>query len=101
MKKIERPLGITSSLRIQLRDESGKETVELRKEGQVEKRISRKAGKAIWIVYKAGNIVHIHCKDKDCGNEWKIKEGATWTEKFEVKGTAIKCLKCGKVHESG
>jgi hypothetical protein len=100
-KKLTGQVGLTSSLRIKLRDKNGKEILETKKEGQIEKRISRKTAGAIQIVYKAGKIVHLHCKDSNCGNEWKVKEGTDWTGKFEVKGIRIKCLKCGGVYESG
>ena len=101
MERNARPPGITSSLRIKVRDKAGRITIESKKEGQTEKRFSRKAGKAIQIVWKDSKIVHLHCKATDCGNEWKIKESPTWTKKFEVKGTTIKCIKCGRIHESG
>jgi len=100
-KKLANQVGLTSSLRIKLRDKNGKETLEMKKEGQIEKRISRKTAGAIQIVYKANKIVHLHCKDSNCGNEWKVNEGTDWTGKFEVKGIRIKCSKCGRVYESG
>ena len=99
--KLTDQVGITSSLRIKLRDKNGKELLETKKEGQIEKRFSRRTSKAIQIVWKEGKIVHLHCKDKDCGNEWKVKEGTDWTGKFEVEGIKMKCLKCGRVYESG
>ncbi len=100
-KKLTGSLGITASLQIKLRDKNGKETLETKKEGQIEKRFSRKKGKAIQIVYKDDKIVHLHCRDKDCGNEWKAKDSSDWKGKFEVNGVNIKCLKCGRVYESG
>ena len=99
--KLTDQVGITSSLRIKLRDKNGKELLETKKEGQIEKRFSKKTGKAIQIVYSDGKIVHLHCKESNCGNEWKVKEGTDWTGKFEVEGIKMKCLKCGKVYESG
>jgi len=93
-------VGMSASLRARLLD-NGKEVLDTRKKGPVEKRFSRKAGKAIQIVWKDGKIVHLHCKDSTCGNEWKAKENTDWTSKFEVKGTEIKCLNCGRVHRSG
>ena len=98
-EKLIGSLGITSSLRIKLRDKNGKEILETKKEGHVEKRFSRKTGKAIQIVYKDDKIVHLHCRN--CGNEWKVKEGIDWTGEFEVRGINIKCLKCCKVYVSG
>ena len=100
-KKLTGLVSFTSSLRIKLRDKNGKEMLETKVEGQIEKRLSRKTAKAIQIVYKAGKIVHLHCKDSNCGNEWKVKEGIDYTGKFEVNGIRIKCLKCGRVYESG
>ena len=99
--KLTDQVGITSSLRIKLRDKNGKELLETKKEGQIEKRFSRKTAKAIQIVYEAGKIVHLHCRDINCGNEWKVIEGTDWHSKFEVQGNRIKCLKCGRVYESG
>ncbi len=99
-KKLTDHVGLKSSLRIKLRRD-GKEILETKKEGQIEKRISRKTARAIYIVYKADKIVHLHCKDSTCGNEWKVKEGTDWTGKFEVNGIRIKCLKCGGVYEFG
>jgi len=101
MEKLTDQVGLTPSLRIKLRDKNGKELLETKKEGQIEKRFSRKTEKAIQIVYKAGKIVHLHCKDSNCENEWKVKEGTDWMGKFEVNGIRIKCLKCGRVYESG
>lgn len=98
-KKLTGSVGITSSLRIKLRDKNGKEILETKKEGRVEKRFSRKTGKAIQIVYKDDKIVHLHCKN--CGNEWKVKDSSDWKGKFKVYETSITCLKCGKVYESG
>ncbi len=92
---------ITSSLRAKLRDKNGKEILETRIEGNIEKRFSRRTSKAIQIVWKEGKIVHLHCKDKDCGNEWKLKDSLDYKGKFEVEGIKIKCLKCGRVYESG
>ncbi len=100
-KKLTGSLGMTSSLRIKLRDKNGKEILETKKEGNVEKRFSKKTGKAIQIVYKDDKIVHLHCRNLNCGNEWKIKEGTDWTGKFEVDETRINCLKCGRVYASG
>ena len=100
-KKLTGQVVMSSSLRARLLDKNGKEILDTKKKGSVEKRVSRKAGKAIQIVYKGDKIVHLHCKDSSCGNEWKIKENTDWTSKFEVKGTEIKCLECGRVHKSG
>lgn len=90
-----------STLRAKLRDKNGKVLLETKVEGQIEKRFSKKTAKAIQIVYRAGKIVHLDCKDPNCGNEWKVKEGTDYTNKFEVNGIRIKCLKCGRVYESG
>ncbi len=92
-------LGITSSLRMKLLNKNGKEILETKKEGNVEKRFSRKTGKAIQIVYKDDKIVHLHCRN--CGNEWKLKDSSDWEGKFIVYETSITCLKCEKVYESG
>jgi len=100
-KKLTGSLGITPSLRAKLRDKNGKEILETRIEGNVEKRFSKRTSKAIQIVWKDGKIVHLHCKDKDCGNEWKLKDSPDFKGKFEVNGTSIICLKCGRVYESG
>ncbi len=100
-KKLTDNVNISPSLRARLRGKNGKELLDTKIKGSVEKRFSMRAGKAIQIVYKDGKIVHLHCKDTNCGNEWKIKEGTDWTSKFEIKGTDIKCLKCGRVHKSG
>ena len=99
--KLTGQVGSTSSLRAKLRDKNGKELLETKIEGNVEKRFSRRTGKAIQIVWKDGKIVHLHCKDKDCGNEWKLKDRPDFKGKFEVAGSAIKCLKCGREHTSG
>jgi len=100
-KKLSGQVGTSSSLRARLLDKNGKEILDTKKKGPVEKRISRKAGKAIQIVWKEGKIVHLHCKDSTCGNEWKVKDNTDWSSKFEVKGTEVKCLQCGRVHKSG
>lgn len=100
-KKLTGSLGITSSLRAKLRDKNGKEILETKIEGNVGKRLSRRAGKAIQIVWKDGKIVHLHCKDKDCGSEWKLKDSPDFKDKFEVIGSVIKCLRCGREHKSG
>jgi hypothetical protein len=62
-------VGMSSSLQARLMDKNGKEILDTKIKGPVEKRVSRKAGKAIQIVYKGGKIVHLHCKDSNCGNE--------------------------------
>ena len=100
-KELGGQVGMSSSLRAKHRDKNGKEILDMKKKGPVEKRFSRKGGKAIQIVYKDRKIVHLHCKDSNCGNEWKVKDNIDWTSKFEIKGTEIKCLKCGRVHKSG
>ena len=92
---------ITSSLRAKIRGKNGKEILETKIEGNVEKRFSRRTGKAIQIVWKKGKIVHLHCKDKDCENEWKLKDSPDYKGKFEVEGIKIKCLECGRLYESG
>jgi len=99
--KLTGSLDLTASLRAKLRDKNGKELLETKVMGQIEKRFSKRTEKAIQIVWDAGKIVHLHCKDSNCGNEWKVKEGTDWTGKFEVNGIRIKCLKCGRVYESG
>jgi len=100
-EKLIGSLGITSSLRIKLRGKNGKELLESKIEGKVEKRFSRKTGKALQIVWKDSMIVHLHCRDKGCGNEWKIKDYSDWKNKFDIKGSTIKCLRCGREYESG
>ena len=100
-KKLTGSVGITSSLRVKLRDKNGKEILETKIEGNVEKRFSKRTSKAIQIVWKDGKIVHLHCKNKDCGNEWKLKDSPDFKDKFEVIGSAIKCLGCGREYLSG
>ena len=73
-KKLTGRVNMMSSLRARLLNKNGKEILDTKKKGPVEKRFSRKAGKAIQIVYKDSKIVHLHCKDSNCGNEWKINE---------------------------
>ena len=100
-KKLTESMNMSSSLRARKYNKDGKEVLDTRIKGSVEKRFSKGAGKAIQIVYKEGNIVHIHCKDSSCNNEWKLKDGTSWASKFEVNGNDIKCLKCGRVHKAG
>jgi len=92
---------MAGSLRAKLKDKNGKEILETKIDSLVEKRLSRRAGKAIQIVWKEGKIVHLHCKDKDCGNEWKAKDSSDWKGKFEVSDSTIKCLKCGREYKTG
>ena len=46
-KKLTGQVGMSSSLRVRLLDKNGKEILDTREKGSVEKRVSRKAGKAI------------------------------------------------------
>ena len=100
-KKLDGSMNMKSSLMAKLRDKDGKELLETKIKGGVEKRFSRKGGKAIQIVWKDNKIVHLHCKDKNCGNEWKLKDGADWTGKFNIISSTIKCLQCGREYEPG
>jgi hypothetical protein len=93
--------GMAGSLRAKLKDKNGKELLETKIQGNIEKRFSKRTGKAIQIVRKDGKIVHIHCKDKDCGNEWKQKDSSDWKNKFEVNDSTIKCLKCVREYKIG
>jgi hypothetical protein len=75
--------------------------IEAIEDGKVQKTMSRKSGEAIYVVRKEGKIVHIHCKDNTCGNEWKINEGIDWKKKFDVQEEkTIKCKKCGRVYDA-
>jgi hypothetical protein len=100
-KKLTESINMSASLRARLRNKDGKELLDIKINGPVEIRFTKRAGKAMQIVYKDGDIVHLHCKDSNCGNEWKVKDSSDWTSKFEIKETDIKCLKCGKVYKSG
>ncbi len=90
---------IKSTLGIKLKDKTGKVLLVTKIDGDVEKRFSKKTGKALQLVFKDGNYVHLHCKA--CDNEWKIKEGKDWNHKFDVNGLTITCKKCGKIYEAG
>lgn len=100
-EKLRDSLSITSSFQAKLRDKKGKVILETKKQGDVEKRFTRRTGKAIQIVWKDGKIVHLHCRDKNCGNEWKLRDDVDLKSKFEVSGSTIKCSKCGREYKSG
>jgi transcription elongation factor Elf1 len=87
------------TLGIKFKDNTGKVLIEAKVDDDIEKRFSRRTGKAIQIVYNQKKIVHLHCKA--CDNEWKIKEGSDWKQKFDVNGPTITCKKCGKIYEAG
>ena len=90
---------LKATLGIKLKDKTGKVLIETKIDGDIEKRFSRRTGKAIQIVFNQKKIVHLHCKV--CGNEWKIKEGSDWNQKFDVNGLTITCKKCEKIYEVG
>jgi hypothetical protein len=99
---------VTLGLRVTTKE--GKETVVSRVEGDVERRFSRKPHGAIQLVWKSDeagvSFVHIHCKTHNCNNEWKIEEGKSPTEKFEVRPLEqtlwhIKCKQCGTEYTTG
>lgn len=92
---------IKAGLDLKIRDQTGKQTLKLKVDGSVQQKFSYKTGKAIQIVFKENNIVHLHCYDKDCGNQWKIKEGNDWSQKFEInQGLNIICKKCGRIYDA-
>jgi uncharacterized protein YbaR (Trm112 family) len=100
-------IGITDMLRLKVKDRSGKEVLELKITGCVEKRISRKPSKAIQIVWECERIVHLHCKAEDCGNEWKADTGAPLEDRFDIafdehgRTKIITCKKCGRRYFAG
>jgi hypothetical protein len=69
--------------------------------GKVQKNRLFSSGKLIMTVYKNGQLVHIHCKDAACMNEWKIKDSPNWNAKFDVQGPIITCKKCGRAYNPG
>lgn len=71
---LEEKIQIKRSLEIEVKDQTGKVLVESKIEDKTEKRLSRKPGKAMQLVFKEGKIVHPHCKSNDCGNEWKTQD---------------------------
>lgn len=100
---------ISTAMKIKVKDVQGKEILETRVRGDIEKRISRKPKGAIQIVWKKDEssrpqFVHLHCKV--CGNGWKIEESGNWSGKFEIEEVKpafwhIKCKRCGNEYESG
>jgi uncharacterized Zn finger protein len=75
--------------------------------GDVEKRISRIPQGAIQLVWEHGTLVHVDCKNKDCGNNWtKEKNGEDYTSYFELVREKsgvylVRCKICGAEHKSG
>lgn len=59
----------------------------------------------IQVVYQQedGRLLHIHCKNKGCGNEWKIPPKSDWSKFFEITkdkdDSIIKCLNCKAEHK--
>jgi NAD-dependent SIR2 family protein deacetylase len=90
---------LKGTLAIKLKDRTGKVLLTTKIDGDVEQRWSKRTGKALQIVFKNGKYVHLHCKA--CGNEWKIKEGSDWSQRFDVNAQTIICKKCGKVYKIG
>jgi hypothetical protein len=97
-KQIKTGEAMKSSLRARLRDKNGRELLDTKFEANVEKRFTKRTGKALQIVWKDNKIVHLHCKG--CDNEWKIKDSPSWSSKFEMNGDKIKCLKCNKEYKA-
>lgn len=87
------------TLTAKLKDRTGKVLLTTKVDGDVEQRFSKRTGNALQIVFKRGKYVHLHCKA--CGNEWKIKEGRDWNQKFEANAQIITCKKCGKIYKTG
>lgn len=105
-KYVEVMNSVSNGLRIKARDTRRKVVVKSKIEGGVEKRFTRKPSKALQIVFEEGEIVHLHCKSKDCGNEWKINEKVPLDSRFLLTETQdgileIICKKCGKKYYSG
>jgi len=99
---------VEEELKVRVKNTKGKEILESRVVGDVEKCVSRKPEGAVQIVWKRNELgshfIHIHCKI--CDNEWKIEESKDLSEKFEVQEILptlwhIKCRKCGIGFESG
>lgn len=93
------------TLGTKVKDQKGKILSKSKIECKVEKRFSMTPSKAIQIVTVKGEIVHIHCKAEDCGNEWKIKEGNGWDSKFKVEGgqsttRTVTCNKCSRSYRN-
>jgi uncharacterized protein YbaR (Trm112 family) len=95
-------IGIMDTLRLKVKDHSGKEVLKSKIRGCVEERFSRRPSKAVQIVWECGRIVHIHCKAEDCGNEWKAGTGVPLEDRFDIifdehgGVRAITCKKCGR-----
>jgi hypothetical protein len=99
--EVGKMLKLKAILEAKVKDQTGKELLKVKIDGNIQKRFSYKAGKAIQIVFKGKDIVHLHCYAKDCGNQWKLKEGSDWSQKFEVNpGLNIVCKKCGRVYDA-
>jgi hypothetical protein len=97
-------LGIGESLRLREKDGRGRVVLDAKVADGVDKRFSRKTGKALQLVFKDGVLVHLDCKH--CHNQWKAKDAPDWTGKFEVTKDAsgiyhVICLGCGRAYVSG
>jgi len=99
-----------TTLKARLITREGKEILVTKVTDDVEKRISRRPHGAVQLVWKNDEtgylLVHIHCKTKDCNNEWKMEEGNDPTERFEIKQLqptlwSVKCKRCGTEFTSG
>ncbi len=101
-KMLEITRTIAFTLHLKVKDRSGKEELELKVTGCVEKMFSRKPSKAVQIVRECGRVVHVHCKAEDCGNEWKAGTGVPLEDRFGImfdehgRMRAITCKKCGR-----
>jgi uncharacterized protein YbaR (Trm112 family) len=99
---LEIPITIAFTLYLKVKDPSGKEELELKIRGCVEKMFSRRPSKAVQIVRECGRIVHVHCKAGDCGNEWKAGTGVPLEDRFGIifdehgRMRAVTCKKCGR-----
>ncbi len=102
-------VGISASLsEVKVKDQNQHLTVKSTFTKDVEKRISTKPSDAIQIAWRKSDrkILHIHCKPQGCLNEWKSNEEFSYESKFSVKEiqslpSEIKCLRCGRVYQSG
>jgi hypothetical protein len=96
-------LGLT---KIKIKDQNRRPTVKSTFTIYVEKRFSMMPSDAIQIVWGKNDrkILHIHCKARGCGNEWKLNEKTGYESKFTVQEIQsvvreIKCLRCNRTYK--
>lgn len=95
-------------MRLVAKDKQGRLESQTDVQGHYSNRYVWKFGKMLHVAWDdfGQKFTHIHCKAKNCDNNWKEKSGSAPSNQFVVERTTgniwrITCKGCGMVYESG